>query len=278
MAWPAVKRAFTQEEFRRYVETVRWANWRPSFIIWHNTAEPTLARWMKSAEQDRARSLFPGQTRINNLETYFRNNNGWTGCPHLFIANDYIWVMNPLNAKGVHSPSYNSTSIGIEMIGDFDSEDDDSGEGLRVKRNTIFATAVLCDALGIDPRTHILLHKEDKRTTHDCPGKNIAKDKGAMVASVFDLMSGGEHDPQASAKIIAGEVPEDKPVREGVTIVDDLNFRRGPGVENESTGSLPRGTKLTILDAAGSWLKVKTPAGHIGWVSGRYVQTEEKQK
>jgi hypothetical protein len=278
MAWPAVKQEFTQEHFRRYVAGLSWPAWRPSKIVWHNTAAPSLAQWMKSAAEDRAKGLVPGITRIRNLERYFRDQNGWSGCPHLFIANDFTWVMNPLTAAGVHSPSFNTTAIGIEMVGDFDREDDDAGEGLKVKQNTIFATAVLCSALGLDPASAIYLHKQDPRTTHDCPGKDIASDKFQMIAEVVDLMSGGEHDPAEVAAVIETGTAPKIPAMEGrgITTANNLNFRRGPGVDNESTGSLPKGIELTILATArnGSteWLQVRTPAGHTGWVSGRYVQ------
>lgn len=276
MTWPAVKQEFTQEHFRRYVAGLSWLSWRPSKIVWHNTAAPSASQWIKSANEDRAKGLVPGITRIRGLENYFKNEKGWSGCPHLFVANDLIWVMNPLTTPGVHSPSWNTTSIGIEMVGDFASEDDDAGEGLRVKRNTIFATSVLCSTLGLDPATSIYLHKQDPRTTHDCPGKDIADDKNAMIAEVADLMSGGDHDPAGVAGVIAGLPPDPpSPVRRGITTANGLNFRRGPGANNESTGELPKGTDISILSEAKNgttiWLQVRTPAGFTGWVSGRYV-------
>lgn len=283
MTWPAVKQAFVQDDFRRYVAGLSWSSWRPSKIVWHNTAAPTLAQWIKSADADRAAGRVPGTTRIQNLENFFRFDNHWSGCPHLFIANDFIWVMNPLTAPGVHSPSWNGTSIGIEMVGDFDREDDDAGEGLKVKQNTIFATAILCSALGLEPGSGsvdratgkttgtIFLHKQDPKTTHDCPGKNIAQDKAQMIADVVDLMGGGEHDPHADVEA----APKPAAERHGITTIGDLSFRRGPGVNNESTGSLAKGVSLAVLaeaqNGSSTWLQVRTPAGHIGWVSGRYV-------
>ena len=275
--WPAVKRNFSQEGFRDYVEDLTWNKWRPSKIVWHNTAAPSLRQWIKSAMEDAAKGIIPGRTRIGNLESFFKDNNGWSGCPHLFIANDFIWVMNPLTAPGVHSPSYNSTSIGIEMIGDFSVEDDDSGEGLRVKNNTILATALLCSAVGIEATAqNILLHKEDKRTTHDCPGKDVAVDKLAMVQSVADLMAGGEHDPDDTSLVISGESPPPLPQRRGVVKVNDLNLREGPGVTNKVIKPLSKGTSLIIFSEAKNgtttWLRVQDPSGRTGWVSGSFVE------
>lgn len=259
--WPAVKRGFTQEGFSDYVKDLFWRQWRPSKIVWHNTAAPSLEQWIRSAEQDRGKGLIPGQTRIGNLENFFRSNQGWSGCPHLFIANDLIWVMNPLISPGVHSPSFNSTAIGIEMVGDFSKESPDFGPGLQVKQNTTFTTAILCSTIGIEasPDT-IRLHKEDKRTTHDCPGELIAKQKLAMVKAVGDLMSGGDH--------------HDEPIIEpwhGRVATDNLNIRSGPGVVNKSIGKLAKGTWVKVNGEAKNgtttWLHIEN-----GWISGSFVE------
>lgn len=263
--WPAVKQGFSQEDFRKYVATQSWNQWRPNKIVWHNTAAPTLKQWIKSADDDALTGKTPGITRIRNLELFFKDNNGWSGCPHLFIANNLIWVMNPLTAPGVHSPSWNGTSIGIEMIGDFSTEDDDAGEGLKVKNNTILATAILCSALGIDPKTDIYLHKQDPKTTHDCPGEHIAKDKQVMIEAVVDLMDGGEHNPKNEEATPPVE-------RKVITTIDNLNFRVGPSVLSIVRSQIPKNIQLTVLDTASGWLKVKTPAGYIGWVSGKYTK------
>lgn len=275
--WPAVKQSFTQEDFGHYVSTLTWPAWRPRRIVWHNTAAPSLAQWIKSAEKDRLDGRVPGSTRIGNLESFFRDTNHWPGCPHLFVANDLIWVMNPLTAPGTHSPSWNTISLGIEMVGDFSVEDDDAGEGLKVKNNTIYATAILCTTLGLDPSEIIYLHKQDPKTTHDCPGRDIAQDKALMISAVSDLMSGGEHDPMEVSSVIAG-LPEAQrpPEQRCKTIVADLNLRKGPGVANASMGSLPKGLLLIIVDEAKngttSWLRVTTPAKYTGWVSGAFVE------
>ena len=279
MSWPAIKRNFTQEGFANYVKTLVWSRWRPTAIVWHNTAAPSLAQWIKSAKADEAAGFVGGSSRIRNLEVFFRDNNHWSGSPHLFIANDYIWVFNPLTDPGVHSPSWNHVALGIEMIGDFSKEDDDSGAGLAVKNNTIFATALLCSTLGIDPQSKIWLHKQDPKTTHDCPGKNIAVDKMEMIEDVADLMTGGEHEAFDTAAIIQGVANPHSPNRatfQCITTVNQLAFREGPGVLNRAASYLPKGVTLTILDEAANgttaWLKVKTPTGYIGWVAGKYVE------
>lgn len=275
--WPAVKLHFEQEPFRKYVEQQQFLRWRPSKIVWHNTAAPSLAQWIKSANEDRAKGQVPGITRIRSLEYFFKSINHWPGCPHLFVANDFIWVMNPLIAPGTHSPSFNKNSIGIEMIGDFSKEDDDFGEGLRVRKNTIFATSILCNTLGLDPQESIVLHKSDPETTHDCPGKDVADDYMQMIREVEALESGGDHNPEDIANIIGGVVvPSTYIDWIGRTTTGGLNFRKGPGAVNESIGELPKGLIITVTDEAKNgttvWLRAKTPAGYTGWVSGKYVE------
>jgi hypothetical protein len=276
MAWPAVKKAFSQEEFRAHVATLQWSRWRPSLIVLHNTAAPTWAQWHKTAEQDRAAGKVPGSSRIDSMENYFRDEKGWSGAPHLFVPEDRIWEFNPLTEPGVHSPSWNHVSIGIEMVADFDREDDGSGPGLLVRRNAVFAAAVLCSALGLEPRAQVKLHREDPKTTHACPGEDFARDESQVIAEIAALMDGGEHNPLDVAIAIGGApLPTPPAPARGVTNAGDLNVRRGPGVNNESIGSLPKGVPLEVLDKASNgatgWLRVRTPAGHVGWVAGRFV-------
>ncbi len=174
------------------------------------------------------------------------------------------------------------------MIGDYDTESADTDVGLLVKNNTIFATAILCDAIGldvsyglVDSNHHvsgtIFLHKQDWATTHDCPGAHMAADKTQMVQAVQALMSGGEHNSDDVAAVIGGQAPPPPPAPwKGKTKVGDLNLRRGPGVANESMGPLPKGLALIVVSEAKngptSWLRVTTPAGYTGWVSGAFVE------
>jgi hypothetical protein len=275
MGWPAIKKAFTQAEFAAYVETLRWDRWRPSLVVLHNTAAPTLAQWHATAEKDKAADRTPGQTRIVNLEIYFRDQRKWSGGPHLFIADDLIWVFNPLTEAGVHSPSWNGRSIGIEMVADFDREDDDSGAGLKVRQNTVFATAVLCTELGLDPSSAVKLHREDPRTTHKCPGEDFARDKAVVIQEIEALLSGGEH----SADDIANAIDEKPPARplesRARVMADDLNLRSGAGVTHSSKGKLPKGLEVVVLDSARNgtteWFFIRTPYGVEGWAAGRFL-------
>jgi rhodanese-related sulfurtransferase len=76
--------------------------------------------------------------------------------------------------SGVHSPSWNSIALGVEMLGDYDKDAFDSGRGAKVRDNAVAAMATLSAVLGLDPNT-MRLHREDPATTHACPGKNVKK-------------------------------------------------------------------------------------------------------
>jgi hypothetical protein len=76
-------------------------------------------------------------------------------------------VFTPLNLSGVHSPSWNKVALGVEMLGDYQTEAFDSGRGRAVHDNAVAAIATLSAVLAIDPET-MRLHREDPETTHKC--------------------------------------------------------------------------------------------------------------
>jgi len=170
---------FTPSDFAAYVAGLTFAAWRPSFVVLHNTGLPTFAEWHNVA----------GQVRMQNLETYYRDTQHWSGGPHLFVADDLIWAFTPLTVPGVHSPSWNNVSWGVELVGDYSTEAMDP----NLQLNAISAIATLHGALGLDPNT-LKLHREDPLTTHLCPGNKVSKaDFIAQVVAKLGDDFGGEH-------------------------------------------------------------------------------------
>ena len=86
---------------------------------------------------------------MKNLENFYKNTQKWSAGPHLFVADDLIWVFTPLTVSGVHSPSWNSVAWGVEMVGDFNAEPFDA----RVRDNAVAALATLHAVVGLDPKT-----------------------------------------------------------------------------------------------------------------------------
>jgi N-acetylmuramoyl-L-alanine amidase len=179
-----VGKNFSPDGFDSYCHTLQWTAWRPSFIVLHNTAIPSLAQRPNG---------FNNQ-QMQNFVSFYRDVEGWSSGPHLFIDDKQIWVFTPLIVSGTHSPSWNKVSLGVEMLGDYEHEAFDSGRGLAVRQNAVAALATLSAILGIEAQT-MRLHREDPLTTHTtCPGKNV--DKQAVIQAVQDLMTArhpGEH-------------------------------------------------------------------------------------
>lgn len=161
---PIVGLSFNAQQFDNYCHSLHWNAWRPSFITLHNTGSPNLKQRPDGFTKK----------HIDNFVSFYRDEQKWSAGPHLFIDDKQIWVFTPLTVSGVHSPSWNKFALGFEMLGDYENDDFKSGRGLAVRKNTIAALATVSAVLGLDPDT-IKLHREDKLTTHKCPGKNVIK-------------------------------------------------------------------------------------------------------
>ncbi len=178
-----VGKSFSPTDFDTYCHELQWTAWRPSFIVLHNTAIPSLAQRPNGLTLQ----------HIKGLESFYRDVQKWKGGPHLFIDDKQIWVFTPLTLSGTHSPSWNKLALGFEMLGNYETEAFDSGRGLKVRKNAVAAIATLSGVLGIDPHT-LRLHREDPLTTHACPGKNVRKLE--VMQEVMDLLiarHAGEH-------------------------------------------------------------------------------------
>ena len=176
---------FNAADFDHYIATVQFNAWRPQFVVLHNTAVPKLSDWHNVS----------GSARMRGLADFYQNQQKWSAGPHLFVADDFIWVFTPLNVSGVHSPSWNNIAWGVEMVGDYEVEAFDPS----VRENVLSALTSMHATLGLDPNT-LRLHKEDPLTTHNCPGKNIVK--AEIISGIQERLVArmpGEHQPGAAA-------------------------------------------------------------------------------
>ena len=188
-AWKGiVGQGMDADQLEAYVASLPFGAWRPQFVVLHNTQVPRLADWHS----------VPGDQRMRGLERYYRDQLGWSGGPHLFVADDQIWLFTPLTMPGVHSPSWNAISWGVEVVGDYDQE----ALPAPVRANVVSALATLHAAAGLDPQS-LRLHKQDPKTTHTfCPGHNLAGQRDAIVADVaaeIEHRHSGEHTPPTTS-------------------------------------------------------------------------------
>lgn len=138
-------------------------------VVVHNTAMPNIKQWQST----------PGGSpqRIKNLAHYYENQRKWAAGPHAFIPPEGgVFWGTPLTETGVHSPSWNAKSWGVELAGDFNVDDPDTDPGLVIKNSAAHLVALLLrhQELSVD---RIRFHKEDPKTTHKgCPGSKLSKD------------------------------------------------------------------------------------------------------
>lgn len=172
MTWKGIVGArFSPAEFDDYVSQLVLTAWRPQFVVVHNTGIPSLAN----------KPVGYTQAEMPNLEHYYRDTQGWSAGPHCFVDQNGIWVFTPLTTSGVHSPSWNAVSWGVEALGDYSTEvfADPIREHLVACLATLHAVPML-DVNGLR------FHREDPLTNHVCPGVNI--NKTTLIHDVQQLM------------------------------------------------------------------------------------------
>jgi lysozyme len=163
-----IKLGLTPKEFDDYVDDVaaKKMRWAPRGVVLHNTWNPTLAKWPGIVKGKQ----ISVEQRLENTKAGYVNR-GWRAGPHLFIDRDKIWLFTPLWDKGLHSPSWNSTHFGVELVGNFEVEQIPD----TMKTMAISAIKSLYRLVGKTPTDdNFHFHKEDPKTTHKtCPGPNV---------------------------------------------------------------------------------------------------------
>lgn len=163
MAYDLVGRIWTAETFADYVDglNLTWA----SGVTMHHTAAPSLAQRPAGLKAQ----------HIINIRDHYRLKLGWSRGPHLFIDEDQIFGMSSLEERGIHAKSFNATHIGIEVLGDYDTEDPATGRGKQCWKTAALAAAIIIARLG-KTTAAINFHRDDPRTSKTCPGKKVSKE------------------------------------------------------------------------------------------------------
>lgn len=166
MSIPFVGQRFSLSEFKTYLQSLRFGKFKPEFVTLHHTATPSLAQRPKG---------FTAQ-HLQNLRSYYENDLGWSGAPHIFIDDQPkgIIVFQRLDCRGVHAASFNRNSWAIEMLGNYDTEDPNSGRGKKVVDTAINCIKAMNEFLKIGPET-LKFHRDDPKTKKSCPGLRVIK-------------------------------------------------------------------------------------------------------
>lgn len=180
-------RILTIDQLHDHLAAMEWTGtFRPKFPVLHNTSVPDIATYHKWIAAGRPTM----EQWLKNLASYYAGL-GWNSMPHAFILPDgRIGLGAPFNVRGTHTPSWNSISIGVETLGEFER---DIWAGTQTEKAAVALFGELCKRLNWMPDQYargvrgIHFHKEDPGTTHrTCPGKNV--DKPRFVAQVLAYM------------------------------------------------------------------------------------------
>lgn len=206
-----VGRKFTHAEFKAYLDSLKITPWA-KFVVVHNTSVPDIALYKTWEKREGKYKNWSPEQWLKNLASYY-SGQGWSSGPHLFIppTSDTILVLSPLTARGTHSPSWNSFSIGVETVGEFERE----AFADPTHNNLVIALAMLHKKFGFSPANYqrgvsgIHFHKEDPKTTHrTCPGKNLNKDRLVIdVVSAMNPVTTGTTVPAKPVQDHTHEVP-----------------------------------------------------------------------
>jgi len=198
MSFNNIGKVWTPESFGEYLKTLKKPTWATAVCL-HHTAEPSLAQRPK------------GWTiqHIINMRDFYKGM-GWRSGPHIYTDEDQAFGMTPLTETGVHAVSFNRSAIGIEALGYYSKggENPFSGRGLQVWQNTTWVTANLLKWLNLPVNNKtVLFHRDDPKTSKDCPGAQITKEWILKMVqedySMGNLMDSLKVD--LSSKIIAHE-------------------------------------------------------------------------
>jgi uncharacterized protein YraI len=235
-------------------------------MVCHNTASPTLDQWWHGGTSP--------EQRMKNLKSYYQGL-GWSAGPHAFVDGVSIWIMTDFNVKGVHSPSWNGTRLGIEMVGDYDKEDFNSGPGKLVQELSEALFGECHTFFGWEPSgTSIKLHKEDPNTDHACPGKKVSKTEFINGVNEY-INEGGDHGPAPPFESVQGTVV-------GLAAGDSLNIRASSSSSAPVIGTAENGDAVTVvgevMNGSTKWAQLKFgeaegPDVEVrGWVSAKYLE------
>lgn len=150
-----INRCLALNEFRHYLKNYNFGALPANKLVIHHTWRPTKESWQ-------------GQKSIQGLKSYYEGK-GWPAGPHLFIAEDGIWLFSPMRHDGIHAGELNHRSVGIEVVGDYDTE---QWSG-KTKSNALGAIKSLMEQLGLAEKD-IFFHRDV--SPKSCPGWAIAKE------------------------------------------------------------------------------------------------------
>jgi hypothetical protein len=165
MSFSNVGKVWSANGLQEYLNKITPPKWLTGICI-HHTAEPSLKQ----------RPTGYTAQHIENMKYGYVHDRGWSSGPHFYTDDDQVWGMCPPNERGVHAIAFNSNSIGIEVLGDYDTEDPFTGRGAACWTMTVQTIKIIMNWLKLPiNESTIRFHREDPRTSKTCPGTRITK-------------------------------------------------------------------------------------------------------
>jgi hypothetical protein len=185
-------RVMTGDEFAVFVETKSFGPLPPDCIFLHHTWRPTREQWKGKQTLLAIKRNYEGYTWTDSQG---RVHQGWTAGPHLFIADDGIWLFTDLARDGIGVKGHNRGSLHVEMVGNYDERLPD-GPTLT---HTVAALGALFNRLELDPQD-LLFHRDTSYKS--CPGTMVTKEW--IIPQIEDWIARYRGELEAPA----AEVPE----------------------------------------------------------------------
>ena len=259
------KNGFTK--FDTIDEFKTWLNTRKVYrtinkLQVHHTYAPSYDQWPEDEF-----------TRQYNMKKYHMETNQWDNIAQHFtiFPNGKILTGRSLNTTPIGIKGWNTNVICIEIYGNFDERKDIIKT--EQKEAVIACYALLCKKFNIIPSidtirchcwfdskgTYLGDYNSDK-SCKTCPGNNfmeIGNSKSAFVKNFYPK--------------VKEYMDESRFYNLGIyrVIVDELNIRKGPGIEYGVVGRIRDKGSYTIVKVYGSWGCLKSGRGWIN-ISGDY--------
>ena len=251
----------------------------------HHMDLPNYSTWEKT---DKKVFDEPHFGRTESLNSYGKSKWGYSDGHGKYIAQHFnvfpdgkITTGRHLNSTPIGIRGWNTNAICIEIYGDFDKGKDVMTAAQ--KKAVIALYGELCKRFKIKPSTSTIrphcwftargtyLGKYDSsRSAKTCPGTNFmgygcsTTGFAKFIKEVKAYIDGEE-----SKEVVKEEPKEEK--SKGIYRVrtDELNVRKGPGVNFEKTNEVHKGDAFTIVEINGNWGKLKSG---IGWINLSYTE------
>ena len=251
----------------------------------HHMDLPNYSTWEKT---DKKVFDEPHFGRTQSLNDYGKKTWNYSDGHGKYIAQHFnvfpdgkITTGRHLNSTPIGIRGWNTNAICIEIYGDFDKGKDVMTAAQ--KKAVIALYGELCKRFKIKPSTSTIrphcwftargtyLGKYDSsRSAKTCPGTNFmgygcsTTGFAKFIKEVKAYIDGEE-----SKEVVKEEPKEEK--SEGIYRVrtDELNVRKGPGVNFEKTNEVHKGDAFTIVEINGNWGKLKSG---IGWINLSYTE------